>query len=148
MQCEVRNVKIHKKLSEETTCFTATLYIDGQKAADVSNRGNGGCHLYHWFNHELETPFKEYAKSLPPIQCELGPLAMDMDGYVDELVIDWDENKTVKRHCKTSTVFRLKTDPKGSWRTIKVPFNQTIKEQIVTKYPDLDTIANELYLKQ
>jgi hypothetical protein len=40
------NVKIVASLSEETTCFTATLLVDGVKRGTVSNRGNGGSHEY------------------------------------------------------------------------------------------------------
>jgi hypothetical protein len=143
MKCEVKNVKIHNDMSEETMCFSAVLYIDGKKAADVSNRGHGGCHLFYWME-PLEAEFKRFCESLPPIKTEMGDLPMDMDGYVDELVIDFDERKRLKRHCKTSTLFRLKTDKKGDWRVMKIPFNQKVKEHIIAKYADLDVIANEL----
>ena len=35
MHCELKNVKIAEFLSEETVAFTASLYIDGKRAADV-----------------------------------------------------------------------------------------------------------------
>lgn len=39
----IKNLKHHEKLSEETYCFTCSLYLDGKKVAEVSNRGHGGC---------------------------------------------------------------------------------------------------------
>jgi len=33
-------------MSEETHCFTATVYVDGKRSFGVSNRGNGGCDDY------------------------------------------------------------------------------------------------------
>lgn len=42
LKVELRNVKIAKNLSEETTAFTGCLYVDGVYAADLENRGNGG----------------------------------------------------------------------------------------------------------
>lgn len=136
-------------MSEETMCFSAVLYIDGKRAADVSNRGHGGCHLFYWVNHDLQDAFKRHAESQPPIEIRTGLIKtesfpMDMDGYVDELVLDFDEKKRLARHCKKNTLFRLKTDKKGEWRSMKVVFGPKIKEHIVAKYADLDVIANEL----
>ena len=38
---QLKNVKIAWHMSEGTTAFTASLYIDGKKAADVKNEGRG-----------------------------------------------------------------------------------------------------------
>lgn len=47
MQIEIRNVKHHPDLSEETEAFSADLIIDGSKIGTVSNRGTGGCDDFH-----------------------------------------------------------------------------------------------------
>ena len=50
MKVEIRNVKHHPDLSEETECFSADLHIDGKRIGSVSNRGTGGgddCHGDH-----------------------------------------------------------------------------------------------------
>lgn len=49
MKIEVRNLKVSASLSEETTAYTATIYVNGQKAFAASNRGHGGADLYHPF---------------------------------------------------------------------------------------------------
>ena len=46
MKIEFRNVVRHERLSRETPCFTADLYVDGVLEAHVSNSGNGGGNDY------------------------------------------------------------------------------------------------------
>lgn len=46
MKIEIRNLKIMRSLSEETTAYTATIYVDGKPAFDASNHGHGGCDFY------------------------------------------------------------------------------------------------------
>ena len=44
---ELKNLKIYESMSEETTCFSATLYLDGKKVGELANRGCGGAHEVH-----------------------------------------------------------------------------------------------------
>jgi hypothetical protein len=39
---ELKNIKVHLGLSEETYAYTAVVYVDGKKAVEVSNQGHGG----------------------------------------------------------------------------------------------------------
>ena len=67
MDIQLKNVKHAAFASEETDCFTATVYIDGKKSGEVSNEGCGGCNTYHpW---ELQKTLNDYAKTLPKIDC-------------------------------------------------------------------------------
>jgi hypothetical protein len=40
---ERRGIKYAAFASDETSCYSATLYVDGRKFCEVSNDGNGGC---------------------------------------------------------------------------------------------------------
>jgi hypothetical protein len=42
MNIELRNLKSMKSLSEETLAFSASVYVNGEKFAEASNRGCGG----------------------------------------------------------------------------------------------------------
>lgn len=42
MKLELKNIKYANWASQETACYDATLYIDGQPFATVSNSGHGG----------------------------------------------------------------------------------------------------------
>lgn len=44
----LKSVKINEALSEETTCYSATVYLDGKKVGTASNRGHGGEDFYDW----------------------------------------------------------------------------------------------------
>lgn len=50
MKIELKNISINHSLSEETFCFTATIYVDGQRAFEASNHGHGGPDRYVPFN--------------------------------------------------------------------------------------------------
>lgn len=40
---ELKNLKFHEDMSEETPCFSADLYENGKLIAYVKNAGHGGC---------------------------------------------------------------------------------------------------------
>lgn len=72
-----------------------------------------------------------------------------MNDLFEEWLKGWydrKEQQQIKRWCKTKTVFRLKNDPEGSWRTIKAPYSDRVREHIVRKYGNrVEEIANERY---
>ena len=43
MKIELKNIKYAAFASEETSCYEATLWVDGKKIGTVSNDGHGGC---------------------------------------------------------------------------------------------------------
>lgn len=43
----IANLKHMPSLSEETNAYTATVLVDGVRAFDASNHGQGGCDFYH-----------------------------------------------------------------------------------------------------
>lgn len=47
MEIIIKNLKIARTLSEETTAYTATIYVDGVATFAASNHGHGGCDMYH-----------------------------------------------------------------------------------------------------
>jgi hypothetical protein len=77
MKIELKNLKHMESLSEETNCFTATVYIDGKRAGEASNRGHGGCNEYHPF--ELHQRLADYAKTLPEVTDQV-PMRRDENG--------------------------------------------------------------------
>jgi hypothetical protein len=65
MRLELKNLKVHDDMSEETLCFSATLYVDGKKVATVKNEGHGGSNFYYWDDRELEGKVHDWAKPQP-----------------------------------------------------------------------------------
>lgn len=46
MKVTLKNIKENRTMSEETPCFSASLYLDGKLAGVVLNHGHGSCHSY------------------------------------------------------------------------------------------------------
>lgn len=47
----LNRVKINKRFSRETLCFSADLVANGIIVAEVENTGDGGSHKYLWRSH-------------------------------------------------------------------------------------------------
>jgi hypothetical protein len=67
MKIELKNFKFYDKLSEETLCFTANIWVNGTKCGSAENRGYGGCASYHHegtaSSRELIAEAESYCKS-------------------------------------------------------------------------------------
>jgi hypothetical protein len=98
MHITLTKVKINAALSDETTCFSAEVLIDGVAAGSASNRGSGGENEY--WPHELATRLHAYAATLPPTPSEIGPLAQDADAVIAEALDHWQAAKELKRKLK------------------------------------------------
>jgi hypothetical protein len=92
MKIEVKNVQYMAANSDETLCYSATVYIDGVKAGEASNRGHGGESEIR--PRTLIDKLNAYAKTLPPSVFEHeghAPLTIEQDAgsIIDDLVSDW-----------------------------------------------------------
>lgn len=104
MLIELKNLKHAAFASEETLCFSATVYIDGKKAGEASNDGRGGCNRYHPWS--LQGILDEHAKTLPPEVTKLPDLdnpskaftfQPDADSVITNLVSDMLAAKDLRR---------------------------------------------------
>lgn len=67
MKIELKNIKYSEFASQETSCFQATIYIDGKKVGTVENDGHGGTDMVHpW---AVAQQIDAYAETLPKIVC-------------------------------------------------------------------------------
>ena len=48
----LKKLKINENLSEETSCYSAELWLKNRKVANCSNRGHGGGDIIHWTKPE------------------------------------------------------------------------------------------------
>ena len=124
---------------DETPRFEAFLYLDGVKAAMVSNGGTGGCNHYHWFIGGMREQFAAYAKAQNPTQ----KFEVE-DSIIYKLMDDAAFAKKLKRWCATKTVARLPGESyhDDAWTVFKVKFTPQIKAQLEAKYPGIK-FANE-----
>lgn len=127
MNIELKNVKHAKFASQETECFTATIYIDGVKAGEASNEGHGGSTSI--YPRELEEKLNAYAKTLPVVETDMVDphdatkkftYEQSGDGVIDDLLNQYLTNKeltsSLKRDLKRKIVY-TKQDAPGIWVT-------------------------------
>jgi len=114
---KLKNIKYFAAGSEETSCFTASVYIDGMKAGDVKNDGHGGCNYY--YPHELETKLSAYADTLPPVTSSLEvdgkPFVYEpnADNVIDELLDEYLAAKELRRLLHSGKAIYTVTDRPG-----------------------------------
>lgn len=95
MKIELKKLKVAEHLSEETTAYTADVYIDGKCVGYAKNNGQGG-ETDIYCNHPSDSPLHgllnqaiEWAKTQPPYSEGGGnPLPMTLDFYLDLMVYD------------------------------------------------------------
>ena len=46
MKIELKKISFSERMSDETNCFIADLYINGKKVGECNNDGRGGCTNY------------------------------------------------------------------------------------------------------
>lgn len=132
MKIELKKIKISEHMSEETTAFTAEIYINGVNAGYAKNDGHGGNTDYrsHYdedkrkndLNRELIAMAERHCLSLPPIKYSspfsksgIGTMEMNLENFIDELISaelkKKDEaklNKKIQKLCEKALVYGLK----------------------------------------
>jgi hypothetical protein len=105
MKVELKNIKHVASLSQETYCFTATLYVNGVKSGEVSNRGYGGSNEFS--DLSVEDAINAFAKSLPPIKTNWGEYNQSADTLITDIVhaemVKREDERLRKKFEKTLT---------------------------------------------
>lgn len=113
--------------------YEANLYFCKKKIATAFNGANGGPDDFHFFSKEDETNFVDfcdrwYQTSQAKVEFEKLTAhygtdhtnfskSLAMESWIAEFIAAREEEKLLKRWSKTKTLFRLKGDPVGEWRT-------------------------------
>ncbi|TAN14749.1 MAG: hypothetical protein EPN37_11520 [Chitinophagaceae bacterium] len=133
MKIELKGIHYSAQLSEETSAFSANLYINGYKVGTASNHGHGGATNYTPFNEKGRQLIKEveaYCKSLPPEKYTVGgeerQLDMNLELYIDDLLTDHLKKKNLqqfrKKLKKYTTNHIVIGIPDQSFRTLRLKF--------------------------
>ncbi len=119
LKIELRNVKYFAAGSEETSCFTATVYVDGKKAGTAQNHGTGGPTMVQPFT--VEKQINDYAATLPQVKLDIGDgkiieYAQTAEGLIDSIfthhLIEKDLRKALSKR-----ILYTKKDTKGIFET-------------------------------
>ena len=106
MRLTVKNYKRAEWASEETDCFSASLYLDGKRIGTARNDGRGGCDFLDFESREKETAFREYVSEwIESIQDDQrfqidGRCYADADSLVAEACDVFRREKEMKRRAK------------------------------------------------
>jgi len=107
MKIELKNVKINKMFSEESTCFMADVFINGKKTAYAQNDGHGGNTNIQPLNEGMSKVLDEvynYCKTLPK---EFG-YPRTLDSVIDDILFEKEkekEEKKIDKLCLTNIVW-------------------------------------------
>ena len=146
----IKNIKIATNMSEETIAFTASLWINGKKAADLKNDGQGGPNFMWFTDRELEKAFDAYCESLPPEpQTDEWPaMSMDSDLWISLEVSRIEEEKYWKRKCVKAMCIILKRHKEGQFIQYKGwPYSPDAAKKVREKHgDDLLEIVNERFI--
>ena len=153
MKIELKAIKYTASLSRETYAFTAKMYANGRKYADVENNGGGGPNLIYKVKHngQLDAAVMQQAYK---------ELKADGDESVIEVLHSWSSNavanhlirKDMKADFRKSIVFRkTEGDVLMSWpRPKRLTVEQSVAVMQET-YPDmvvLNTMPEDEALKE
>ena len=152
MKAELRKVKIARSLSEETTAFTADLWVDGKHIGYVKNDGQGGA---NFIDHRYDgkgldtrddvTAFEAWCEALPHSWCH-HRASECADTYISDLLDQFQWDRQLKRLCKGKAVIVLQGDPDGTVRTYNNPYTPEFAAYIRANEPKLAEIVNERFL--
>lgn len=155
MKITIKNLKTIR--GEEGYAFNCTLYVDGVKAALVTNGGYGGCSEYNWsvgpdksfYGGDFSKKVYAYVASLPPVETTMGgePFSYkrELDGLIEDAINEQEVIKQYKRWCKKDqqTVWRTPDMKEGDWKVVSRAFTAEYAAEIRAKHPGA-VFANEL----
>lgn len=119
---EVRGVKVFT--GREGYGYNATIYKDGKKVADAFDDASGGPSQINFSDEKEENLFYRYMKRIQK----------SADLYVEDLVNKAAYMKNLYKLSVKKTVFNLKSDKDGVWRTVNAPFSKEVYDFLKKQY--------------
>lgn len=111
MKFELKNVNFYPRLSEETNCFVASLYVDGKMICTVKNDGHGGCDMHELAKGrtraELQAVHDWVKANVPARDYEGITIQPDLDTVVDELLMTHLATKDLTKLLKGKIVAKV-----------------------------------------
>ena len=148
MKVEVKNVKYSELASDETNCFKASVYIDGELLAHANNEGCGGNTNIRPIDALDYDDIKRVDDHIKENYPKLDGLTQNLEFVVDLLVEDYLDELMVKKESK-KFINKMKKMTlcydtiKGKVSQFKIPYSAEVKKHINSEYPQFD-IMNEM----
>ena len=108
MKIDLTNVKEMKSLSEETPCYTATVYVDGKATVEVSNHGRGGYDKQHVIGvapNQSQPTLDKIKAWISENVPKYDGLDVDLELWCHMELYNIEAKKTFKRLCGSQIVY-------------------------------------------
>ena len=134
MKIELKNLKHSKWASQETDCFHADVWINGKRAGQVSNHGQGAANDYSpW---ELAETLNEYAATLAPTTYEIGgkthTIPEDADSIISRAFVAKLHERDLRRMLANRVIY---VDREGKLMQTKTTTKQAMSK--ILEMPNL-----------
>ncbi len=137
MNIELKKIKVAANMSEETTAFTAELFVNGKNIGYVKNDGRGGCTDYYnnpdEKSKEALKAAEAYCLTLPEVDYGTFKHKMDLETFIDELLEKHLKEKEQSKLAKKMVDTVMWGIPNGHSYTqvkFKVPLAQIPTEKL------------------
>ena len=105
MKIELRKLRVDKRLSEETMCYSAEIWIDDARAFVAGNRGHGGPDDFHQVGTTSLADVEAWLATTRPPRVAYGlTMKHDLEMEVSDLMIEAEQIATLRRRMKTNVV--------------------------------------------
>jgi hypothetical protein len=117
MKIELKKISFSERMSEETNCFVADLYINGKRVGECKNDGRGGCTNYYGtekYHSDIIKEAEAYCKTLPKVKYGDMEWEQSLEGVIDQLLEDYLKAKEEKKKANLMKKAILVGDPNGN----------------------------------
>ena len=145
LRLELKNVIYNSRLSQETPCFTASLWLNGKAQGHAYNHGHGGATMVEPL--ALCLTLNNYGAALPPLEIASGDgtsitLRQTAETIIDDLLTTWLYSRDLRR-LLTSHLVYTRSDKPGIYHADKLD-RDNLKRQLT----QIDTIRHKLKIEQ
>jgi hypothetical protein len=129
----LKSISHNERMSDETHCYSATLYVDGDKWGEVSNHGHGGPDSFHpvkgkgW--DDLRALNERIEATMAKIEAYGMTLTPSLETICGDLVNEWLREKDFKRAMSRKVLFTQ--DGKEGIFEISVKRGATLDQTLV-----------------
>lgn len=154
MKLELKNITVNQSRSQETTNFAATLYVDGDRFATISNEGTGGADIARPVGKIVGAAFYQKLKEIDAWLVANEP-KVDMSKYgTKDMDCDLELwcGEQIERHIATKTVKRLTAKKivmikDGKWLSFSIDPTETNITRLKQVHPT-GIVINDLPLEE
>ena len=114
MEIEIKKIQINQRLSQETLCFSADIFINGTKAGVAKNHGYGGSTDYHHLGTDTSRMLiknaEKYAASLPHRKSDISDrtFPITLCSLIDNIVYKYDNDKKQAKDFEKGICFGVR----------------------------------------